>query len=430
MVPCLAALMLGCNRYDLFRLAGYEQESFNNKADVLFVIDNSPTMSAISADMAVNFSGFITEIDSFEQSLSYEGLPDAVTNFIGAVQNRSQYVDYQFAIVTTDVPTDAGALVGPVLTRGDEQVPERFVENLACEATCFDGTNPLPTDPDYTCGDPLGSFLSEEYMDCACGGNYLGNCGTADEEGIEAVFLAMCRAVENPPAACFEDVIVGEDDRTQEYPALIDQGDKRSNEGLLRDGSNLVVVVVSDEGDGSRRQWDDAPDEEKEIPDEYTALFAQFRHRMTWVYVGQDFDADGDVRCPSAGTDWGAVRYHYLAYTTGGTFIPLFDESCDPIPFDQTLTRIGDLLTNLLTEFPLQSVPIPGTLVVLVDGRTVDEAAITGQDQFGLDVWSDGWSYRNEDNTVVFHGAAVPNYDANVEVYYKPVDGMPRDLPF
>jgi hypothetical protein len=431
MVPMLlATTLLGCNRYDLFRIAGYQQESFNNKADVLFVLDNSPTMAAYSMDMAVNFAGFITELDTFEQNLSYEGLPDAVTNYVDAVQNRSAYVDYQFAMVTTDVPTDAGQILGPVLARGDENVPERFIENLACEGTCFDGTLAVPTDPGYQCGDPLGDILSEEFLDCTCGGSYTGNCGTADEEGIEAVFLAMCRAVESPPEACFEDLAVGEEPDLQEYPALLDRSDIGSNPGLLRDGSNLVVVVVSDEGDGSRRQWDQADDSEKEIPDEYTALFEQFRHRMTWVYVGQDFDEQGHVRCPSAGSDWGAVRYHYLAYTTGGRFIPLFDESCDPIPFEQTLTEIGELLTNLLTEFPLQSVPVPGTLVVLVDGKQIDEATITGQDQFGLDLWSDGWSYRNADNTVLFHGAAVPGYDANVEVYYKPVDGMPRELPF
>lgn len=430
MVTVILAALLGCNRYDLFRIAGYQQESFNNKADVLFVIDNSPTMSNVSQDMAVNFAGFITNLDDFEQNLSYEGLPDAVTNYVDAVQNRSAFIDYQFAMVSTDVPSGRGELLGPVVRRGEDLVPERFIENLVCEGTCFDVGTALPSDPQHQCGDPVGDFLTEEFMECTCPGNFIGNCGTADEEGLEAVFLAMCRAAENPPEACFEDVVVGEEPNVEEYPALMDRSDVGSNQGLLRDGSNLVVVVVSDEGDGSRRQWTQADDEEKAIPDEYVALFEQFRRRMTWVYVGQDFDSTGRVRCPNAGSDWGPVRYHYLAYTTGGQFIPMFDQNCDPLDFEDTLQQVGDLLTNLLTEFPLQSVPVPGTLVVLVDGRRVDEATVTGQDQFGLDLWSDGWSYRAADNTVEFHGAAVPGYDANVEVYYKPVDGMPRDLPF
>ena len=34
------------------------------------------------------------------------------------------------------------------------------------------------------------------------------NCGSAQEEPLEAVFLAMCRSVPNPPTECFEDFSV------------------------------------------------------------------------------------------------------------------------------------------------------------------------------------------------------------------------------
>jgi len=416
----LATTLLGCNRYDLFLIAGYQQESFNNKADVLFVIDNSDSMLPVSQSMAVNFAGFIGGIDESEQARSYEGLPDAVTNFVDYVQNRSAFVDYQFGITTTDVPTEAGELVGPVVKRGEDDVPNRFIENLACEATCFDPSSPLPTDNGYNCGDPLGSFLTQQFMDCTCPSSYQGNCGAAKEEGVEAAFLALCRAVPSPPEACFADV----DNGYEQFPAQLDPSDTLTNEGLLRDGSNLIIVVVSDEGDGSRRQ------QTEDIPQNYLPLFEQFRRRMTWVYIGPDLDEEAHVRCPGTATDWGVVRYNYLAYTSNGRTIDIFDESCRVKDFEETLSELGELLTNLLTEFPLKSVPIPGTLIVLVDGQQIDPATVTGTDSFGLDVWSDGWSYRTADNTVEFHGAATPNYDANVEVYYKPVDGMPRELPF
>lgn len=421
MLPTLfVTTLLGCNQYELFRIAGYQQESFNNKADILFVIDNSDSMLPVSQSMAVNFAGFINGIDASEQARSYEGLPDAVTNYVDYVQNRSSFVDYQFGITTTDAGTERGELVGPVVKRGEDKVPERFIENLACEATCFDPSVPLPVEQGYQCGDPLGDFLTEQFMECACPGTYVGNCGAADEEGIEAAFLAMCRAVPAPPEACFEDV----DNGTEQFSALLDRADTLTNEGLLRDGSNTIVVIVSDEGDGSRRQYTE------DVPDNYLPLFEQFRRRITWVKVGPDVGPDGHVRCPGTATDWGVIRYDYLAHVSNGRTIDIFDESCNVKDFEETLSELGELLTNLLTEFPLQSVPIPDTLVVLVDGQTVPVAAITGQDAFGLDVWSDGWSYRADDNTVVFHGAATPNYDANVEVYYKPVDGMPRELPF
>ena len=111
--------------------------------------------------------------------------------------------------------------------------------------------------------------------------------------------------------------------------------------------------------------------------------------------------------------------------------IDIYEDGCDEDPnFESALEQFASLLTNLLTSFPLQSVPIPDTIVVLVDGQSVIEAEIIDQDLFGFDVYSDGWTYRTTDNAIEFHGAAVPPYDSNVEVYYLPVDGMPRELPF
>lgn len=423
-VTCALALT-SCNSYDLFRVSGYEQQSFNNKADVLFIIDNSDSMLEESASLATNFATFIADIDSVEQAHSHNGLSDAVTNYVDYVQNRSGFVDYRFSITTTDVQTDAGKLVGPTVKRGDADVPERFIENLVCEATCFSAAAVLPTDPGYQCGDPLGDTLSEQYVQCVCGASYLGNCGAAVEEGLEAAFLALCRAVPNPPLECFADVEIEDSNGDlQVYPALVDPTDTMSNPDMLRDDANLIVVVVSDEGDGSRRQL------REDIPDRYVDLFARFRRRITWVLIGPDLASDNTVRCPGTATDWGVVRYNYMVYTSDGRSIPIFDDNCDTRDFDEALGQLGELLTNLVTSFPLQSVPVPGTIIVLVDGKRVAEAEVTGTDQFGIETWSDGFSYRAADNSVVFHGAAIPTYDANVEVYYQPIDGMPRELPF
>lgn len=422
----LSALALGsCNRYELFRVAGYEQQSFNNKADVLFVIDNSDSMLEESAGLATNFAKFIQEIDATDQELSYEGLPDAVTNYVSYVQDRSAFVDYRFSITTTDVTTDKGALSGPTVKRGDPDVTGSFIENLVCDATCFSEAAVLPSDPSYVCGDPLGEDLTQEYVDCVCGQGSVGHCGAAVEEGLEAAFLATCRAVPNPPVECFTDVeMVDEAGELHTYPALLDASDTMSSPDMVRDDANLVVVVVSDEGDGSRRL------DREEIPDAYLRLFDSFHKRITWVLIGPDLDADGEVRCPGTASDWGVVRYEYMVYTSDGRTIPIFDPSCNTADFGAALGELGELLTNLLTSFPLQSVPVPGTLIVLVDGHRVDESTVVGTDKYGIDEYSDGWTYRATDNSVVFHGAAIPTYDAAVEVYYQPVDGMPRDLPF
>lgn len=423
-IGVVVVLSAGCNRYDLFRVAGYQQQGFSNRADILFVIDNSDSMLEESESLAVNFSGFISKIDTFEQELGHDGLPDAVTNFVDYVQNRSAYIDYQFAITTTDVQSEGGEKLGPFVARGDDNVANNFIETLACESTCFSESAAVPSDPEYQCGQPLGDYLSEEFLGCACGDNsWRNNCGAAKEQGIEAVFLAMCRAVPNPPVECFTDVDNGED---EPFPSRLTENDIGTNEGMLRDNANFIPVIVTDEGDGSLRVADG-----EEIPDAYPELFAKFRTRMSWVFIGPGLDAENKVECPGTASDWGVVRYNYMAYTTDGLSIDIYEDGCDEDPnFQSALEQFASLLTNLLTSFPLQSVPIPDTIVVLVDGQSVIEAEITGQDLFDFDEYSDGWTYRTADNAIEFHGAAIPPYDANVEVYYQPVDGMPRELPF
>jgi hypothetical protein len=92
--------------------------------------------------------------------------------------------------------------------------------------------------------------------------------------------------------------------------------------------------------------------------------------------------------------------------------------------------QLGDLLQNLFNAFPLQSVPKEETILVFVDGAQVSESADVTVDNYGITRYSDGWTYEPNENSIVFHGAAVPGFDAEVQVYYEPIDGMPRALPF
>ncbi|MFK7929309.1 MAG: hypothetical protein AB8H79_14035, partial [Myxococcota bacterium] len=55
-------MLQGCNQYELFRLGGLVQEDFSNDAEILFVIDNSTSMLQESADLGVNFDGFIDRL--------------------------------------------------------------------------------------------------------------------------------------------------------------------------------------------------------------------------------------------------------------------------------------------------------------------------------------------------------------------------------
>jgi hypothetical protein len=438
-MPLLAlSLLAGCNSYELFRVTGFEQASFSNDADILFVIDNSDSMQEEATSLATNFDTFIGQLTSAEtgSDVPRATLGDAVANYLREHSGDSLFIDYQLAITTTSVyydngPTgdidagEAGTLVGDtqVISRADTDPGGEFQANLLCDATCWDAN--MPSNPDYVCGDPLTGDVSEEYLDCLCGvGNWAGHCGSGEEQGIEAAFVALCRATENPPAECYE------------FPnglatAFID-GDEHSNDGLIRPDANTLVVIVSDEGDSSRRtvEGEDWSAGYTDISP-YADLFEKFPNRVRFAVIGPAWDGT-DGSCLDGAQEWGVERYQNIVTETDGLYIPLTDisDGCAPTDFGTSMEQLGDLLSNLQTYFPLQSVPDVASIKVFVDGEPVAKSEFTGSEEDGTAVYDTGWSYDASENAVSFHGDAVPDYNQDVVIYYLPLGGTPRELPF
>lgn len=414
-----ALLSVGCNKYELFRMTGFEQASLSNSADVLFVIDNSDSMQFQSEALALSFDAFVRGLTADSESFTTNGLIDAVDNYKRFADDSSALLNFQLAITTTDVDETNGGILGglPIVRRTDDAPGQVFIENLLCEATCFG--EGVANDPGYQCGQPLGSAVSTQYLECACdAAPGTRNCGSAVEEPLEAVFMAMCRAVDNPPLACF-DAEINEGFTAEQVG---------SNRGMLRPNSTFIPVIISDEGDDSRRMTSGDI-----IPRQYFDLFGQFNQRMTWAVIGPYLDPGlGDFPCPSGASRWGATRLQYLVNSTSGVYVPILspDNGCEPRSFDAALEELGRLLQNLITSFPLQSIPVDGSIVVVIDGDVIDESDLLGFDDLDLPQWSDGWTYRAEDNSVQFFGQAIPQTGSDVRVYYRPQSGMPRPLPF
>lgn len=409
----------GCNQYELFRVAGYAQESFSNDADILFVVDNSSSMQDEAEALALNFDTFVRKLtDPREGAIETDGLPDAVDNYITYVQNRGRIVDYQLGITTTDVELSYGGLYGDLPLLDNEEpsiVPSAFNSNLLCDATCFLDASTLPDDAGYVCEETPAApeQMSKQYLDCLCGaGQWEDQCGSGQEEHLEAVFMAMCRSVAEPPSECFE---------SNQFT----EADILSNEGLLRENSTLIPIIVTDEGDTSRRMSQGDPE-----PDEYADLFAKFNQRMAWAVIGPRTDD-----CNSGGaTTWGVDRLQYFVDESRGRFFPISERDangdCVVTDFESAMEELGDLLNSLLDAFPLQSIPDVATIVVFVEGEEVPRAAEITDETTGSVSYTDGWSYLAAENAVEFHGATVPDYNEEVRIYYKPLDGMPRELPF
>lgn len=401
--PWLAPLLLvGCNRYAMFVIDAGDQEGLVNQADVLFVVDDSDSMVQESADMAENFSAFVQRLSGRGNPWGTDGLPSAANAYIDQGLDPAAYTDLRIAMTTTDGTALRGALLGEILANQEGDAGSAFVETLLCEATCYSGRQAAPTDPEYQCGDRLET-VSRESLDCLCGDSaWVGNCGGGTETGLESAYLAACRAVPDPPDACFDGI------------AGMSPVDVLSNEGLLRERTTFIPVVVTDEGDNSPRM--NATDA---FPQVYADLFRELGIFTAWAVIGPEVDGNQQSVCPGA-TAWGTLRYDYMVQGTGGLKLPIHDVACEPQDFSYALDRLGELLAGNIHAFPLETVPVEESIVVQVDRRPVDRADAQGQDLFGEPLYGDGWSYDPFDNLVRLHGEARAEPGAEVSIYYLP----------
>ena len=149
---CLAVPLLfaGCNQYDIFLLSGYEQSTFSNDADIVFIIDNSDSMTDEAEELAQNFGTFIRDLTTTSE-YGQKGLSAAVSDYLlyrrsgqrdrfstwnhhdihGRKRSRSSRKRW------SEAPTSSRKV--------SEDVALNFTRSLLCEATCF--TNPISSLP-------------------------------------------------------------------------------------------------------------------------------------------------------------------------------------------------------------------------------------------------------------------------------------------
>ena len=426
--------LASCNSYDYFRQSGQLQESFSGRADILFVIDNSGSMAPRNTALAENLSAFIDGFADTTPPPTDPTLSDDVARFVEFLNDPTQNLNYQLGVTTTDVAGVSGQLLGnpTYLAKSDDNVADRFNRNLLCDAACVDD---IPNSIDISCN---GVSESCEASD-----------DNSREEVLEAAFMAMCRAVESPPSACFQEWWNDGEEVTDQaprndtggelgVPALeyFSDADIGSNAGFLRENSTLIVVVVTDEGDKSRRL---TARDASFSP--YDQLFSQFSNRITWAIIGSPYSTDvpGEPSCNLEGVRTDLLdRYHRMVESTNGVYIDMFEpnpggsglDACRTTDFGEALNRIGELLRALTDNFSLQAIPVVDTITVAVDGVVIPEADASFNEDLGIITYSDGWSYNSETNAVVLHGDAVPGFDAQVRVWYLPASALPRELPF
>lgn len=440
--PAVVLGLLGlaaCNSYEAFRVTGYEQAGFSNDADILFIIDNSSSMWEESAELAINFDVFIEKLTASSGGTAGRAtLTNAVDAYLHETSGESLYIDFRLALTTSSVdysegettgidPGESGLFTGTFIGRTEEMPADEFRRQLLCEATCWDGSD-LPNDPDHQPGDPIGDQVSVEYLDDVCGtDNWRNHCGVGTEEGLEAAAIALCRTMEDPPDGCFEYHNPESNDPDNVLPTIMSTTDIGTNGDFLREDATTIVVLVTDEGDGSRRIAEGDSDIEP-----YLDLFQEFPNPVRFAVIGPPY-RDSDASCLDGALPYAVERYQGAATETQGMYVDLTDleDDCAPTDFATNLEQIGGLLSTLITIFPLQAVPDVATIQAWVDGIEIPRAPVTqGSEAEGTAVYGNGWSYDAAYNAVRFNGTAVPDYNSDVRVYYEPLGGMPRELPF
>ena len=240
--------------------------------------------------------------------------------------------DWQIGITTTTAeytsagsarvdPGETGSLVAPPILPGIDAGSE-LVRQLACE-TVYWRDSTLANDPTYTpnadgtCPVPVSSEVSREYLTCVCDGGAWNTAeGSGNEEGLEAITDSLCRMGGSVPADCFS------------MDSPLQASDAESDQGLWREGALARVLVLTDEGDGSRRIDNTDPDIST-----YLEIWEQFGRDLDVSVIGPTYE-NGDGSCLDSAQTWAVERYQAVATETGGSYAGLSDLANDCAPQD------------------------------------------------------------------------------------------------
>ncbi len=282
-------------------------QTYNEKVDVLWVIDNSCSMDEEVNQVRANFATFIDEWVNLD-------------------------VDYHLGVVTTDMDTvgHQGALQGAYITSAS--------------------------------ADPRAEFLAQVDQ---------GSAGSADEKGFAAA-----------QAALSEPLLSG------------------ANAGFLRSDAALSIIVLSDENDSSSSSassfssWLQSQKADPALVN-FNAICGDRGFGCNEIdFFGNSLSASG------------GDKYIDAAGLTGG-----FWASICTSDYAEVLQHISLAAAGMTIEFPLTAAPSSlALLTVSVGGSRVSNDA------------NDGWTYRSDGNTIVFHGSAIPGPGERVDVSY-PIAG-------
>ncbi len=270
--------------------------------DILLVVDPSGSMATESSAVLLGLEAALDGLDGLEWQIAI------TTTSADPSRGRTSGVD----------PGEAGTLTAGVVAFGDDDRLERLRAALACDTIYWRDAD-LRSDPGYAgspgdCPLPEDGEVVEQYLQCLCPTGWVDDEGAGNEEGLEAALDTLCRAAGDPPGGCWDET------------APISGEDGHSVAGFLRDDTDTLVVILSDEGDGSRRAPTGTAD-----ADAYVSTLAEFATPVRVSVLGPAYH-DQDGTCLDGAQTWGVERYQQAADATGGLYVELTDpaDACAP----------------------------------------------------------------------------------------------------
>ena len=315
----LMLLLSGCSSEGMKSLWGGDATSAPPAVDMLFVVDNSPSMTLESTALGLSLSSFFAAV--------------------------GEDMDIQLGMTTSSVHTgegmtggldrgEKGLLLGDIAQNSPTDGERHLRQQLYCGASFWD-RDLLPRDSGYVCGEQSDA-ISAEYLDCLCEDTrWDGVYGASSQEPLEAALLALCRSVDDPPESCFE-------------AGTFSSGDTQSNVGLIREESEIVITIVGDTGDDSRRMGLGG-----ELPDVYRQAFAEFGRDIHFTAIGPNLTRETNAFiCNTAGANyWMVERLYRMIEISDGLYRPLEekngDNNCELLPFSGHMEALAEFTTSL-----------------------------------------------------------------------------------
>lgn len=172
------------------------------------------------------------------------------------------------------------------------------------------------------------------------------------------------------------------------------------NAGFLRKDALLVVIFLSNEDDQS------ASLDYGAFLDSVRPPLALTGERSWLVHFMGVTDSDSSCKTSAwsqAGYSEVGTKYIQLAEESGG----VSEAICDA-DLKRALTNVKARVLEVMTEYRLDRLPNLTTLQVYVNGALVPQDAVNG------------WTYYSSNNSIRFHGTAVPPVDSSIRISYDP----------